>query len=135
MTRFVLDTSAVLAHFWQEPGWERVAALLEGNDHVISTVNLAELATKIIDAGIPLAEMPVLISALRLKVTPFDETHALLVGELRAVTRHLGLSLGDRACLALAKTTGAVAVTSDRPWLQLDPALGFQTECIRPDKH
>lgn len=132
MSGFVLDTSAVLALFWQERGWERVSAVLESGDHVVSTVNLAELATKFVDAGLPLDKIPDLVAALRLNVQPFDAVLALRTAALRASTRHLGLSLGDRACLALAQQLGAIAVTADNAWSQLDPALGIAVESVRP---
>jgi PIN domain nuclease of toxin-antitoxin system len=54
---------------------------------------------------------------------------------LRESTRSLGLSLGDRACLALAKLKALPAVTADRPWMLLDPKLEITVECIRPEKH
>lgn len=129
MSVFVLDTSAILALFWQEPGWERVSEVLERGDHAISAVNLAELASKFVDAGMPLAEIPNLLAALKLNVQPFDASFALESGNLRAMTRTLGLSLGDRACLALAQRLNATALTADRPWVKLD--LGILIECIR----
>lgn len=129
MSIFVLDTSAVLALFWQEPGWERVSEVLESGDHAISAVNLAELASKFVDAGIPLAEIPNLVAALKLNVQPFDAVFALEAGKLRATTRTLGLSLGDRACLALAQHLNATTLTADRPWIKLD--IGIAIECIR----
>jgi PIN domain nuclease of toxin-antitoxin system len=55
-----------------------------------------------------------LIGALQLRVIPFDRTHARLAGSLRTITRKLGLSLGDRACLALAESEGATALTCER---------------------
>lgn len=132
MSVFVLDTSSILALFWQEPGWERVAEILEGGDHAIGAVNLAELVAKFVDAGLPLDEIPNLVAALRLDVQPFDAALALETGKLRAGTRALGLSLGDRACLALARQLGAIALTADGAWLQLDPALGITIELLRP---
>lgn len=131
MTTFVLDSSAVLALFWQEPGWERVTEILECGDHLISAVNLVELVTKFVDAGMPRDEITHLVGALRLNVQPLDAQSAIKAGALRAATRSLGLSLGDRACLALAKSTGAVAVTADRAWTRIDPGLGIAVECIR----
>jgi PIN domain nuclease of toxin-antitoxin system len=129
MSRFVLDTSAVLALFWQEPGWARVSGVLEGADHAICAVNLAELVTKLSEEGIPQDEIPKLIHTLQLNVRAFDAALALVAGNLRQPTRHLGLSLGDRACLALAQSLQATVITADRPWLKLE--LGIAIECIR----
>lgn len=128
----VFDTSAILALFWQEPGWERVNEVLESGRHHISAVNHAELAGKMADAGIPAPEVRQIMTALRLNVHPFEAEQALAAGLMRTATRHLGLSLGDRACLALTRQLGAVAITADRPWLNIAPSLGIQVECIRP---
>lgn len=133
MTTHVLDTSALLALFWQEPGWERVTEVLESGDHACSAVNLAELVSKFVDSGIPDSEIPILVAALRLNVHPLETASALETGKMRAATRAFGLSLGDRACLTLAKTLQATAITADRPWLRLPPELGIRVECIRPD--
>lgn len=130
MTAWVLDTSAVLAYFWAEPGAERVAKTLESGDHVISTVNLAELVTKFIDHGIPETEIPRLLNGLELTAYVYDNVQALATGVLRRETRQLGLSLGDRACLALAQHLGATALTTDRPWTKLETDIAV--ECIRP---
>jgi ribonuclease VapC len=131
---FVLDTSAVLALFWQEPGWERVSEVLERGDHAIGAVNLAELVTKFVDAGLPQDEIPSLVAALRLNVQPFDAVIALEAGKLRIATRNLGLSLGDRACLALAGQLGAGALTCDGAWQKIDPALDIVIESLRPGR-
>lgn len=133
MTAFVLDTSAVLTLLWQETGADRVAEVLAAGDHVISAVNLAELFTKAAEAAMPVKDLRSLIDTLQLKTHPFDAAQAFAVGQLRPATRHLGLSLGDRACLALAQQLGAVALTADRPWRDLD--LGIAVECIRHNDH
>lgn len=129
MTAWVLDTSAVLAYFWNEPGSTRVTEILESSDHVISAVNLSELVTKFVDHGIPDEDIPALIAGLELVVRNHDAALAQETGKLRRATRPLGLSLGDRACLALAQRLNATALTTDRPWTKLD--LGIAVECIR----
>lgn len=129
MTTWVLDTSAVLAYFWDEPGGARVMEVLQGGDHLISAVNLSELASKFVDHGIPEADIPRLIAGLELVVANHDAVLAQETGTLRRATRHLGLSLGDRACLALARQLNATVLTADRPWRELD--LGIAVECIR----
>jgi len=77
---------------------------------------LAELVSKVIERGLPADEVPILVSSLNLEIIPLTQEQAELTGILRQTTRHLGLSLGDRACLALAKTLGGMAITADRPW-------------------
>ena len=129
---FVLDASAVLALLKKEPGHERVMALLAREECVVSAVNWAETAGKLADSGQHESDVRATLNALGAEIIPFNETDAIECGLLRPVTRHLGLSLGDRACLALARLTNATAVTADRLWLQLAQPLGVAIECIRP---
>jgi ribonuclease VapC len=131
MTCFVLDASAVLAWLWQEEGSARVGERLAENVCLLSSVNLAEIASKVLDKGLPEDDLAGLLASLELEVVPYGQDDALETAGLRASTRKLGLSLGDRACLALAKARGAVAVTADRAWLKVE--LGVAVECIRGD--
>lgn len=110
-----------------EPGSDRVAASLDGA--AISAVNLAETAGKLRERGLDATEAREALSALPLDVRPFTEDQAFDAGALRPLTRPLGLSLGDRACLALAKEMNAVALTADREWLKLD--IGVKVELVR----
>jgi PIN domain nuclease of toxin-antitoxin system len=132
MTIHVLDTSAILAYFWQEPGWEMVADILSQKNHVVSSVNLAELVGKARLEGMPEPAVEDMLDSLELDVREFNSEQALVCGLLQPTTRPAGLSLGDRACLALAKSLDAVAVTADRPWLALN--LDIRVDCIRPAK-
>lgn len=133
MTLFIVDTSALLAYLWKEPGEARVAQLLSSERCLLGTTNLAELVTKVIESGLPASEISTLVSSLNVEIVQLTQAQAELAGVLRQTTRHLGLSLGDRACLALTKTMDGIAVTADRPWQALD--LGIRVECIRPDAH
>ncbi len=133
MTLFILDTSALLAHLWKETGEERVAHLLTTERCLLGATNLAELVSKVTERGLPASKVPILVSSLNVEIVPLTQEQAELSGILRQPTRHQGLSLGDRACLALAKTLGGTAITADHPWLALD--LGIAIECIRPDSH
>ncbi len=118
MSEYVLDASALLAMMFGESGAEKVVQLLPVVE--ISAVNLAEVAAKMQERGVPDAEIERDIADLRLSVVPFDAEQALSSGKLRLRTRGLGLSLGDRACLALALTRGLPAVTMDRGWAELE---------------
>ncbi|MDO9225181.1 MAG: type II toxin-antitoxin system VapC family toxin [Pseudomonadota bacterium] len=133
MADFVLDASAILAYLQQEPGADRVESLLLDQRCLLLTVNLTEVLTRLADWNVPLAEAERHLVAMDLAIVPFDQTLARLAAELRPATRALGLSLGDRACLALAKARNVAAVTADRAWLQLDPGLGISVESIRGD--
>jgi ribonuclease VapC len=127
---FVLDTSALLARMYSEPGGARVEALLMNERCFMSSVNLAEFASKCADQGMSREDVEIVLGGFDIEHIAFDATLALATGVLRTATRHLGLSLGVRACLALAQQLNATALTADRPWLKLD--LGITVEHIRP---
>jgi len=100
VSEHVLDASALLAVMFGEPGAEPILEILPGA--VIGAVNLAEVVAKLQERGVPDAEIDRNIAELDLPVIPFDAGQAMSAGKLRTRTRGLGLSLGDRACLALA---------------------------------
>ena len=127
MAEWVLDASAVLASLRNETGGERVLPVLETS--LLSAVNLAEVATRLLDLGALAADIDGLRERLRCEVIPFDEGLALRAGLLRVQTRHLGLSVGDRACLALAQREGLPVLTGDRAWRGLD--VGVEVVLIR----
>lgn len=130
MTSHVLDASAVLALLNDEPGAERVQALIDRDDCVVSVVNVVEVLSKLSDHGLSLDEARFALDSLELTERPLDADLARSAAALRPATRAQGLSLADRCCLALSQSLGAVAVTADRPWLNLN--LDIQVECIRP---
>lgn len=114
---WVLDASAVLAMLQEEPGGEVVQDLL-GNA-VISSVNWSEVIQKALDRQVEVNGLRQDLEALGLQVVPFTAPQAERTAFLRAITKHLGLSLGDRACLALAAELGLPAVTVDKIWRDL----------------
>jgi PIN domain nuclease of toxin-antitoxin system len=124
----VLDASALLALLQDEPGAEVVATALP--DACVSAVNLAEVVTKLNEAGVPAPDVRDVVEALALEVVPFEEEAAYRVGSLRPATRRAGLSLGDRACLALAAARKAPAWTTDRAWKRLK--IDVEVRLIRP---
>lgn len=123
----VVDSSFVLAVLRNEEGSEQAAPAMA--DSCLSSVNAVEVVTRLIDLGYEPDRAVSALSRTRLSVVPFDENLALLAGRLRADTRHRGLSLGDRACLALAIRENATALTADRNWVDLD--LPCKVELIR----
>ena len=123
----VLDASAVLVLVQGEAGADRVAACIPGG--LISSVNLAEVVGKLADAGMPREQVELALASLGLRVVPLSEAAAYEVGMMRPATRAKGLSLGDRACLALGLETGLPVLTADRAWVELD--LGAGVEAIR----
>ncbi|MBV8688345.1 MAG: type II toxin-antitoxin system VapC family toxin [Alphaproteobacteria bacterium] len=127
MTEHVLDASALLALMLGERGAEEVLGLLP--TAVVGAVNLSEVVAKLQERGVPEAEIDLSLPDLDLRIIPFDEAQAIAAGKLRVRTRSLGLSLGDRACLALAMTRGAPVVTTDRTWRKVD--VGVDVVVVR----
>ena len=123
----VLDASAVLALLFGEPGHERVAAVLD--DACLSTVNLAEVLGRLARDGHDPEVVRRKIEASTIEIVPFDAAQATICAALLPATRALGLSLGDRACLALAASRRVNALTADRAWVGL--GVGVSVTCIR----
>lgn len=117
MKRYVLDSSALLCLIHDEPGSAAVSAVLTTS--VVGAVNLAEVVTKLNERGVDDEAIDQILTLLDLTVVPFDQTLARTTGLLRSETRTRGLSLGDRACLALARHLGAPALTTDTAWQDL----------------
>ena len=114
MSRTVLDSSAVLASFYGEKGAGVIDALYR--DSVISTVNAAEVISKLVERGMPADMARSALIDTGIEIVPFDLDQAEMTGDLRGKTKAHGLSLGDRACLALAKSINGRAVTADSAW-------------------
>jgi ribonuclease VapC len=124
----ILDAPALLALLGDEPGADLVAAAIaEGAS--IGAVNLAEVASKLTGSGMPDAEVRDVLGGLVLRVHDFDEDLAHRVAALLPITRAHGLSLGDRACLALGQREGLPVLTADRTWAGLD--LGLEVRSVR----
>lgn len=127
MSTAVLDASAFLAYLQDEPGADVVADAI-GQGAAISTTNLAEVLSRAAGGGVDpqqlaqqLAEHGLLDGAIA--VEPLTTTDAIEIARLRPITRERGLSLADRACLALAKRLELPAVTADTAWSGLDLAI------------
>jgi ribonuclease VapC len=121
MSSGVLDASALLALINGEKGSEIVMSHLP--DAVISSVNFGEVVAKLIEVGWTEVEVRQGLEALNLDVIGFDRDLAYRSGLLREKTKSLGLSFGDRACLALAERLGISVLTSDRAWGKLGMAV------------
>jgi PIN domain nuclease of toxin-antitoxin system len=124
---FVLDASAVLTLIQDEPGGQRVRSVVR--QAVLSSVNLTEVVTKLTARGVPVNEIGEILQGIELFVHAHDEELAVDAGAMHAITRRHGLSLGDRACLALAQRLAATALTTDRAWSRVD--VGVAIEVIR----
>jgi ribonuclease VapC len=127
VSEIVLDASALMAVLREEPGGAAVEAVL---DHVVvSTVNLSEVQAKLVERGTPAEIAWSSLVELDLAVVNFDPTQARVAGNLRSLTRARGLSLGDRACLALAQVRSLPVMTADRAWASLE--IGIEIRTVR----
>ena len=127
MAEAVLDASALLAFLQNEPGADQVEAVL--TRACVSAVNLAEVFSKLVQHGKPLEAVTYQIDRLHLPVFPFDAGDAKIVATLWPPTRPSGLSLGDRACLALGLRLGVPVLTAERAWATLK--IGVDVGLIR----
>lgn len=123
----VLDASALLAVLLREPGASAIEAATVGA--VISAVNLSEVVAKLVELGYAEARLRAHVERMAIRVDPFGADDAYLAGQLRPATRRAGLSLADRACIALARRLGLPALTADRTWAKVD--LGIEVRVFR----
>lgn len=122
MADVVLDASAVLALLQNEPGSDQVWRHLPGAR--LSAVNAAEVVAKLVDGGSAAEEAGELLDRLGADILPFDATDVVPSADVRRDNR--GLSLGDRACLALALRLALPAVTADRAWADVGSDVEVQ---------
>jgi ribonuclease VapC len=117
----VLDASAILALYFGELAAERIEGIVAGS--LVSSVNYSEVIGKALDRGDALGAALRKLAAMNFIVVAHDEGVARRTGELQPITRRWGLSLGDRACLALAEREDLPAYTLDRLWAKLPLAI------------
>lgn len=128
MNKIVLDASAILALINGEPGHEKLTPSVLA-DAVCSTVNLAEVQAKLVTHGWQASEAWEDAMGPIREAIPFTEEHAKVTGALITHTRVLGLSLGDRACIALGMALQAPVFTAEQTWKKLK--LGVEIQVIR----
>ena len=131
MSGVVLDTSALLAPMFDEPGGDAATAILaSGVPLLMSAVNVAEAVGQIVRRhGVTPEAAKERVLAVGVEVVPFEIVQAVEVGALEPGLRGRNISLADRACLMLARARGLPAVTADRPWATLD--IGVEVRLIR----
>jgi ribonuclease VapC len=133
VNKLVLDASAFLAYLRDEPGAEIVEnALIDGC--YISIINWIEVLSKIVDLGespddIILQFKNEGLLENSLEIIACSEEDAVTIAKLRPLTKSAGLSLGDRACLALGKRLNLPVLTADKVWSSL--SLGITITLIR----
>lgn len=123
----VLDASAMLALLHSEPGGEAVEDVLDRA--AMSAVNWSEICQRWLAHDVDVVDLRADIEALGVQIVPFTADDAEQTAALWVSTRRLGLSLGDRACLGLARRLELPAVTADRAWLDAD--VGVEIRPIR----
>jgi len=125
---YVLDASALLCIWQDEPGSSIVRAAM-ASGAIVSAVNLSEAVSKLTERGVTTSDIDATVRDADLAVVAFDALQARAAGLLRSVTRSIGASFADRACLALTAARDATAITTDRAWQRLD--IGLKIELIR----
>ena len=125
---YVLDSTAVIAVLYAEPGHQYINEVLHKS--ALSAVNLAEIVNKLAQRGPTSEALRESLVRLKLQVEDWSEDMAYRSAEFSSFSKSHGLSLGDRACLTLAKQLRATAVTSDRTWRRL-PSLGVTIMIFR----
>jgi PIN domain nuclease of toxin-antitoxin system len=128
MSKIVVDASALLTVLSQEPGADKLTPEMLSMA-AASTVNLAEVHGKLVNRGMDPDDAWEATLSLGCEAVPFTPEHAKLTGQLIAHTRPLGLSLGDRACLALGLTLKTPVYTADKSWKNLK--FGVRIHVIR----
>ena len=122
-----LDASALLAFLFRDAGNEQVGVLIE--DSCLSAVNLSEVIARFVRDGHDASTVLNRLTSTTIEIVPFATADAALAASLVPETRRLGLSLGDRACLALALARKIPAVTADRTWARLH--IGVDIQVVR----
>ena len=124
----VLDASALLALLLDESGADLVAAV--HGQSLMCAVNVAEVAERLARNATE-AAVKLSLAATLPSVIAVDTDLALVAGLMRASTRSVGLSLGDRFCLALGKRLSCPVLTADRAWAEIAAAVGVEVRLIR----
>jgi ribonuclease VapC len=125
---YVFDATALIALVESEPGYQRVQELVGRS--TISAINVAEAVNKFVERGSALDAVQNSLRRLELLVVDWSEEMAYQSAEFTRFNQSHGLSLGDRACLTLARRLHATAVTSDRTWKRI-PSLGVPIMIFR----
>ena len=123
----VLDASALLALVQSGAGADVVQRVYERA--LISAVNLAEVASALVERGLDVATVRRDLTSLPVEVVPFEGEQMFEAARLRRLTHHERLSLADRVCLALARIRGLPVLTADRAWRSLK--VGVVVRLIR----
>jgi ribonuclease VapC len=129
LSALVLDSSVILAAILGELGGDVVFDRIE--DAVVSAVNVAEVYTYAALNGFSTDAIDAFFADTGIEIAPFSHAEAVAAGKMATITRKAGLSLGDRACLALAQQRKAEVLTADRVWKTYANELSLKIELLR----
>jgi ribonuclease VapC len=129
LSALVLDASVILAAILGEPGGDEVFDHIE--EAFVSAVNVAEVYTYAAVNNFPTEAIDSFFAETGVEITAYNFVQAVATGKLASTTRKAGLSLGDRACLALAQQKQAEVLTADRPWAAFSHGLGLKIRLLR----
>jgi ribonuclease VapC len=124
-----MDSSVIVAALLHEQGGDQVADFM--GEGLISTVNVAEVYAIFTRRGLSPAILATFLGYRGIEIVPLSLAVAETAGRMIALTASAGLSLGDRACLALGLSRQAMILTADRTWLQFAEPLGIEIKIIR----
>lgn len=119
MRSYLLDASALLAFMSNEAGSDKVRAVILAGQAAISTVNISEVAAKLVSRGLSSVDAEFQCRSMGIDILAMDEGIAFAAAALVPFTQQLGLSLGDRVCLATAAMDGRIAMTADKAWSEV----------------
>lgn len=126
--RYLLDASAILAFMSNEVGADKVRAVIQAGQAKVTAVNISEVAAKLVSRGLPSMDAKFQCQSMGLDIIDVDEEIAFAASALIHFTQPLGLSLGDRICLAAATQNACIAMTADKAWGNVP---GVNVEVIR----
>ena len=127
MIRAIVDSSVLLAGLRGEPNADRFVEAID--EKIVNTVIMAEVISKLVSVGLSGEDAWRDAKTVMDRIVPFDERQCRIAGELIAQTRRSGLSLGDRACLALGLVMQLPVYTADRSWQELE--IGVEIHIVR----
>lgn len=116
--KIVFDASALLVLLNQEPGWELAEQYLPGA--ILSTVNFSEVIAILLGLGLSDTQAEHLVGELIAEIIPFDIEQSIIAANFRKISKSYGLSLGDRACFALAEVKKLPVLTADKIWSKVN---------------
>ena len=122
--RQVGDASVVLAYLLDETGGD--ALTRDAGPFCLSSVNLTEVLSRVVERDLAIEDATRALKQVPVEHHDYGRADAVLAARLRAPTRRLGLSLGDRACLALAGRLALPVLTADTAWAELDVGIDIR---------